>query len=322
MDILMKPVSDGLMPITQEQRTFWIISLELKLRKCSGDSFQNFFSTMMEKIHGDDFIRIRPYGSLGDKGCDGYLRSNGQVFQCYGALNGDSDKVKYLISKMGEDFKKALEAIPSIMKEWHMVHNLVDGLPIEAVEKLKELENTNKELKFGFIGREGFEVRILNLPIEKIQDLLGPAATNQDAQNMQVVELQHLINAVANAVDELRFDVTTIRPVPPEKLDFNNLPNHWRSLIAGGWQNSHHVSSYFENHHDVEIGEKIAQKFRDKYKYLKNQNLQSGEIMSHLYEFVAGGGEVLPQRQVAVQALLAYLFENCDIFENPPDTAK
>jgi len=40
----------------------------------------------MEKLHGDDFVRIRPLGSLGDKGCDGYLRSNGQVFQCYGKL--------------------------------------------------------------------------------------------------------------------------------------------------------------------------------------------------------------------------------------------
>jgi hypothetical protein len=41
-----------------------------------------------------------------------------------------------------------------------MVHNLVDGLPIEAVVKLKELETANGALKFGFIGIEGFEERI------------------------------------------------------------------------------------------------------------------------------------------------------------------
>jgi hypothetical protein len=67
------------------------------------------------------------------EGCDGYLQSLGHVYQCYGALNGDSDKVAYLIGKMTDDFAKPLAGVPAIMKEWHMVHNLVDGLPIEAV---------------------------------------------------------------------------------------------------------------------------------------------------------------------------------------------
>jgi hypothetical protein len=60
----------------------------------------------MEKLHGDDFIRVRPFGQKGDKGCDGYLLSSGQIFQCYGAVNGDKSKVGYLISKMEEDFGK------------------------------------------------------------------------------------------------------------------------------------------------------------------------------------------------------------------------
>jgi len=39
--------------------------------------------------------------------------------------------------------------------------------------------------------------------------------------------------------------------------------------------------------------------------------------MSALYEDITGIGVVLPARQVAAQALLAYLFESCDIFESP-----
>jgi hypothetical protein len=73
--------------MTSEERYWWRIVLELKLRKSIGDAFQEFFSAMMAKLHSDDFVRVRPFGSLGDKGCDGYLQSCGQVFQCYGALN-------------------------------------------------------------------------------------------------------------------------------------------------------------------------------------------------------------------------------------------
>ena len=61
---------EGLM-MTEEH--WWKISLRLKLRQSSGDQFQQFFSLLMEQLHGSDFVRIRPFGQLGDKGCDGYL---------------------------------------------------------------------------------------------------------------------------------------------------------------------------------------------------------------------------------------------------------
>ena len=60
--------------MTPEQRYWWRIALELKLRKSSGDAFQDFFSTMMATTHGADFVRVRAFGALGDKGCDGYLQ--------------------------------------------------------------------------------------------------------------------------------------------------------------------------------------------------------------------------------------------------------
>jgi hypothetical protein len=307
--------------ISSEQQYWWRIALELKLRKSSGDAFQAFFSDMMEKKHSADFVRVRSFGKLGDKGCDGYLQSSGQVFACYGALNSDDGKVAYLITKMGDDYSKALESIAAIMKEWHMVHNLVDGLPIHAIQKLDELKNADKTRKFGFIGMEGFEERIFSMEAKVIESLLGPAATNQDAQNLQTAELRDLITAVAKDADELSFDTTTIRPVPPEKLDFNKLPNHWRHLVAGGWQNADLVRAYFDRHHDPLVGERIAQMFRVRYQYLKSQNLSPGGIMSALYEAITGIGAVLPARQVSSQALLAHLFESCDIFEDDPKKA-
>ncbi|MHB8270945.1 ABC-three component system protein [Bradyrhizobium sp.] len=307
--------------ITSEQRYWWRIALELKLRKCSGDAFQDFFSTIMASAHGSDFVRVRPFGVVGDKGCDGYLQSTGKVFACYGAINAASDKVQYLIKKMDEDFAKALKALASIMKEWHMVHNLVDGLPADAILKLEALKQANKAHVFGFIGMEGFEATILALPLVKIDGLLGIAATAQDAQNLQTTELRDLVAAIVQATDAQPIDVSTIRPVPPDKLDYNKLPGHWRSMIAGGWQNAHLVDQYLRQHHDTMIGERIAQRFRLRYQYFKAQNLDPGTIMSSLYEGITGIGLVPPARQVAAQALIAYLFESCDIFEVPPEKA-
>jgi len=302
------------MDYTQE---YWRkISLELKLRKVNGDAFQDFFSDVMEKCHGDDFVRVRPFGSKGDKGCDGYLQSTGQVFQCYGALNGDSGKVSYLIGKMKEDFQKAKDKLPSIMKEWHMVHNLVDGLPVDAVETLKALEAENPDVKFGLIGREGFEERIEKLSDSQVESLLGPVATNDDFRNFQAEELRDLVSAVAQQASSATVTETPIQPVPPDKLDKNDLPGHWRSLIVAGWQNAHLVASYLDHHPEPLTGERLARLFSDRYQYLKAQHLPPGSIMTQLYEYVTGAGTVSPERQVAAQALLAHLFESCDIFEN------
>ncbi len=156
--------------MTSEQRYWWGVALELKLRKSSGDAFQDFFSNVMATAHGTDFVRVRAYGALGDKGCDGYLQSAGQVFQCYGSIGAQESKAAYLIKKMGDDFATALKSIPKIMKEWHMVHNFVDGLPTSAVEKLDQIIEKNKDKKLAFLEWKASKRKSSLLKSEKLKN--------------------------------------------------------------------------------------------------------------------------------------------------------
>jgi hypothetical protein len=86
------------------------LSFDVKIRNAYGTAFQDFFSTVMEKLHGDDFVRVRSFGSLGDKGCDGYLSSNGQVFQCYGKLEDAPPNAAGIVKKL--EFDYGLAAFP------------------------------------------------------------------------------------------------------------------------------------------------------------------------------------------------------------------
>jgi hypothetical protein len=133
---------------------------------------------------------------------------------------------------------------------------------------------------------------------------------------LQASEIRDIVAHLASVTDDVNFNGSAIKPVPANKLDINDLPGHWRSLIAGGWQNAHLVKKYLDAHHDAMMGERLAQIFRDRYSYLKSQHLAPGSIMSSLYEMVTGIGHVAPPQQVAAQALLAFLFESCDIFED------
>jgi len=272
----------------------------------------------MAKRFSSDYVNVRAFGRAGDKGCDGYLTSTGQLYQCYGALNADGTKptIKYIIDKMGTDFAKAKSNFAGIMKEWHFVHNLVDGLPSEVITKLEELKKANPDIKFGIIGKEGFEERIFELPPVKIGDLLGPAATADDMQNLQPEELRDLITHIVSATSVAPAPAPPIKPVPENKLELNKLSLHWKFLVTSGWQNAHVVDGYFAQHPNPTIGESIAIIFRARYADLKAQNLAPDHIMTALWEFIVGLYAVPPARAVAGQALIAYLFESCDIFED------
>jgi hypothetical protein len=115
------------------QRWQYKLAFELRIRKAYGVAFQDFFSTVMEMAHGSDFVRVRPFGSLGDKGCDGYLSSSGRVYQCYGKAEDAPPNAAAIVNKLSDDYALAAAHLTGVMKEWHFVHNLVTGLPITAV---------------------------------------------------------------------------------------------------------------------------------------------------------------------------------------------
>jgi hypothetical protein len=307
--------------ISNEQRNWWRILLELRLRHSHGDAVQEFFSVIMGHLHGSDFVRVRAFGSLGDKGCDGYLQSTGQLFQCYGALNGETKKVATLTKKMTDDFATAKTKLGSIMREWHMVINLVDGVPVEAIETLQALKEANPIIKIGLIGKEGLEERVFRLSCERIDSLLGPTATPVETKNLDVAVLRKLVDDLAlsatappNTVD--------LNLVPVSKLIHNGLPTHWQLFIRSGWVNAPIVASYFARHPEPLKGEQVGTLLTQKYQSLTAQNITPGNIMTALLELVTGQGPVTPQNQVAAQALLTHFFESCDIFEREPIAAQ
>jgi hypothetical protein len=303
--------------LSSEQRWQYKLSLDLKIRRSAGVAFQDFFSTVLEKVYGSDFIRIRAMGSLGDKGCDGYRQSCGQVYQCYGKLEDGGVNAATLAKKIADDYALAAGHLTSLMKEWHFAHNLVDGLPVTVLQQIEALKKPGTHI-IGLVGPPWLEEQVLALDPKFIGDLLGPAATAQDTRNLQIAEVRDVVDALMKTLDETVDGGATIATVPVDKLAFNKLPNHWVQLISNASQNGPIVRRYFEHHHDVEAGARVAAEFSTRYKALKLQGLTPGFIMDQLYEQLTGIGVATAARQVAAHSLLAYLFDACDIFEDHP----
>ena len=99
----------------------------------------------MELRHpGGDFTRVRPWGNVGDRKNDGYLRSKRYLFQCFGP--DDVRPLSKCINKIKADFKGALPYWQQHFDQWIFVHNDPKGLPPDVLKLLLDLSKKHSPL--------------------------------------------------------------------------------------------------------------------------------------------------------------------------------
>lgn len=294
----------------------WKLMLELRLRSLDGDAFQDFFASVMEAAYGDDFVRVKAHGRIGDKGCDGYLKSTGEVFACHGTQNGHSPKVSAVLSKLKSDFDKAKAGL-KIMKKWTFVNNMIKGLPIDAVTLLEDISNTHA-LPTSHFGRERFEVVILGLPPNVIVELLGDIITEGSALTVDLAELREIVKRLAADGSLTITGIEPISPVSEKKLDCNLLTANERELLLLGIRNSKRAKAYFDGHPDPLLGQRTAEVLRTKFLQLESQKFSPGDILVHLVDYVRGDAESAFRNLIPTMAVVGYFFETCTILRDAP----
>lgn len=104
-----------------------------------------------------------------------------------------------------------------------------------------------------------------------------------------------------------------LRPVPSDKLQRNMLSDSVGNLLKLGMSRTDLVRMYFRLKPTKK--DKIAESFRAKYKSLRETDMSPDEVFSELQRFAGGNVIRLPKQQMAILAVLAFFFEECDIFE-------
>jgi hypothetical protein len=314
------------MPTTlsaQDKRRF-ADALELKLRRCRGDMFQAFMADLMSKVHGDNFVPASVHYSRGDLKCDGLLTSPLTIFACYGATNGGTgqtrDSMAKTVLKVESDFLGALANWPD-MKEWHFVHNYVDGAPAQITAQVLKLAGTHPNCGPRQVGKEQLRRLVETLTLEDAEELLGQPASAEDFRTLQLPEIQTLMTELMTRASANSISDDVPKNVPEKKLTFNNLSQLSQQYIRRGLQNAAGVEQYLSGHPVPTFSRDIAKIFKGKYEELKSQGFTPDDVLDDLYDFVLGGNKCTRLREVAVWNLLAHLFEKCTIFEDLPVAA-
>jgi len=163
----------------QQAGGFYELRFKTQFLESKANAFQDMFAAIMSKVYPGDFMPCRPWGSIGDRKSDGYLKSERTLFQVYAP---DELKLAETIKKIVTDFTDALPYWRDYFDTWAFVHNASAGLPPDVIAKLLELEKINAPLKLVHWGYEELLLRFRRLPMEALRSLYGyppPSADNK-----------------------------------------------------------------------------------------------------------------------------------------------
>lgn len=294
------------------EQAYYELKFELSFRQAKGDSFQEFFEKLMSMAYRGDFVPCRPWGNIGDKKNDGFLKSEKRLFQVYAPNEMEANRAK---AKITEDFDGAKKHWGQYFEKWSFVHNATDGLPPHVHELLLAFESQNPKIKVDPWGLEELRVVFRRLDIDDRQSWLGLAPTEETKARLGFSDLEPVLEglSVAGTVD-----VDEVKSVPAGKIEWNKLSEPVATLIKQGMIKSPLVQKFFEQWHDPTLGQRIATSFKDKYLQLR-KDFAPDRIFSELQAWAGGDLRGSPTHEFAVIAVMAYYFERCDIFEEPPD---
>lgn len=305
----------------------WIVlelALENRLARANGAEFQKLFSDIMERIHGDDFIRVKPHGNLGDDGVDGYFFHDGIVYQCYGAEDGKTQRLTEVGRKMRDDFHTAVNG-PTPIREWRFTHNLLSGLSKPLLDVLAELKDAGEKqgVKVGQFSRAGF-IKLAEMLDERGRErILGTKALVED-------RLRRLPDAVTTIIDDLmRRSPSYIpaaeppKPISIRKLTHNDIPDNWQRLLRHGFEHGPLVFDCIARNGDPSAPDSAPFFFNTLYLNLASNGLPPGDILRQIHAELCGqpSQRLDDERSYAALAVMSCMFESCEIFEDPVDIA-
>lgn len=290
------------------QKDFRILFLESK-----GEAFQTLFERLMKNRYPGDFMACKPWGKQGDEKNDGYLPSARTLFQVYGPEKMASGET---VTKINEDFAGAKVHWEKYFDRWVFVHN-AERLPPDVIKALEDLRIANPKIRIEHWSYVELLNEFCGLNLAALEAWLGPVFSEDDKTQMGFADLQVVIQHITFAAP---LQGSTPRPVPPNKIEFNQLSDAVADYIKIGMGKVPLVEQFFAGWRDPMFGERIASAFKARYEELRDSSppLHPDRIWGELEESAGLNASKNPREKVAILAVLTWLFASCDIFEEPP----
>jgi len=312
--------------MTSEERYFARTQFKLRIYAANGQRYQDIFVNVMTKRY-DGFRPIKPQGrNIGDEANDGYIAEAGRYYQVYAPEEPD-EKITYAVNKAKNNFKRLKEKWQETapIEEYFFVFNdkFLGSYP-EIEHTLASIEEDN-DLKVcaSFLAKD-LENEFMKLSKDDMIAVLESVIPH--AEELQDIDYGILSSILQHVVDNNKsLSISSLPDIDiDKKIEFNCISKYVAILLnVGSFQQGTIRDYFFRNgiFTRADIRDRLAalyKKAKEKVLEYKIIDIAHGDQI-----FFAILDEIVPSKTRAVQdaaiALMAFFFETCDIFEEPPN---
>lgn len=301
--------------MTSQQKAIARLFFKLKIYSSNGNEFEELFTSIMTyKFEG--FQQIKPWGNIGDRKNDGYIKSNAAYYQVY-APEEITSSYPEVIKKTVRDYNGLKKHWSPINEYYFVVNDKFLGVNADCEIAISKLAADNNLANSSFITPKDLERFLFQLQEDEITMVVGFLPDiNLDFLDYSI--LNEVISKIKKMPIKQHFETIEI-PEWDKKIEFNRLSNTSKNQLNIGAQFLGTLNEYLSN--DTFLAETIQKQLNGLYREVKNelQNLEKNDNFGDqvFYEIIK---RCLPkdeqQYYLSVLSLIAKYFETCDVFEN------
>ena len=282
-----------------------------KILKADGQAFEDIFTSIMNYAEAD-FRSIKPWGNIGDRKNDGYIRTKGIFYQVFAPEDIRKSYVD-VVKKIKRDFAGLLSQWKNIKEFYFVVNDKRKGVNADCEQAIQDIKTDYSLRGAGFLTVKDLENILFTLNDDQILLIAGnipdPALIKQLNYSIVGEVIHHIMNLSLPSGKQANIAL----PDWDEKIKFNNLTDRVAKLLNDGYFQIHSLEEYLSNNSDF-----LADSLRDKMNeiYIQEKCQKDGDDL-----FWAIVNNASPQAsrmyQTAVIVIMSKYFEACDIFKEP-----
>jgi len=295
--------------MTTEEISLARIFFENKIRKSEGNAFEDLFTQIMYYAE-PDFEQIKPWGSIGDRKNDGFIRSKGIYYQVYAPEDIEKNYPE-TIKKIGRDFAGLLGYWENIKEYYFVVNDKYKGVNADSNQAIAKIVNDYSLVKGKILTAKDLEAILFNLSDNQIINIVGFLPNFEHITNLDFSVLKQIVGYIMGLPIKPAFGAIKY-PDWDEKIVFNKLSESTKLLLDTASFNLGDLNKYLAN--ESFLAEELQKKMIGIYEELKTNYSEDSLFWGIVSKCTLKNEQAFLTPTITI---MAKYFESCDIFEEP-----
>lgn len=299
--------------MNSQEKTILRMMFQNKIYKSDGQSFEDLFTSIMNYAE-KDFQSIKPWGNIGDRKNDGYIKRTGTYYQVF-APEVIEKSYATTINKLHKDFNGLIAQWSPVNNFYFVINDKYKGVHPDAEQEMQGIQEKHGLENAGILTSKDIENILFDLEEDQIFSIVGMLPDPANIKNIDYSILNEVIRHIMELPIQTNINEKMVLPDWDEKIQFNHLSQTVANFLNTACYQLYNLEAYLSDNSSF-----VADTLRDKMNevYQQEKVTKSGDQL-----FMSMVDQLSPKQtqpyQNTVIIIMAKYFETCDIFEEPKE---